>query len=361
MTIRDAILAAVHGDATAPVPWTTYAGIIPSSYTERKLRARGLGLQLMVSVCKTEYPHVEVETHSVRRGGVRTTRVTYHTPVGDAWRLERAQAGQAYGTAWTVEPLIKSLADYEVMRYYVEDAVYAPNYEAIVAADRLIGTDGIVLGSVGLSPFQILVNPDWLGMDGVSYWLADHPAELDDLLAAMNRKHAEIYQIAAQAPAELIHSDENVTALMVGPRLFGRYHLPFYEAMAPQLHAAGKLYVCHYDGSIRPLLREIARSPIDVVEAFTPPPMGDVPVSEAKVAWPGKVIWSNFPGSVFLEERQDMLDFTTQLLEDAAPGGRFVLGITEDIPADRWETGMLAMGEALEAHNTKFRVGGVCG
>ncbi|MHB0877851.1 MAG: hypothetical protein ACYC5O_17575 [Anaerolineae bacterium] len=351
MDIRERILAAVHGDASAPVPWTCYGGIIPTSRTERLLRERGLGLQAMPMVCHTERPHVEVETTTVQRGGTRTISVTYRTPVGEARLLQRARVGAAYGTAWTVEPLIKSLADYEVMRYYIDDAVYSPNYDGIVAYDNSIGADGIVMGAVGLSPFQTLVNPDWLGMDGVSYWMADHTAEFDDLIAALSRRYAEIYQIAEQAPVEMIHSDENVTALMVGPKLFRRYHAPFYDAVAPGLHAAGKLYVCHYDGSILPLRDEIARSPIDVVEAFTPPPMGDISVGDAKAAWPDKVIWSNFPGSIFLEDYDGVRQYTETLLADAAPGGRFVLGITEDIPADLWERGMTAMGEALTTYN----------
>ena len=71
-----------------------------------------------------------------------------------------------------------------------------------------------------------------------------------------------------------------------------------------------------------------------MLPAFTPPPMGDISVSEAKAAWPDKVIWSNFPGCVFLRDRDSIYRFTLDLLADAAPGGRFVLGITEDIPAD---------------------------
>lgn len=351
MDTRERILAAVHGEDAVPVPWTIYEGLIPTGHTERLLREKGLGLQAMHSVCRTERPHVEVETTTVQRGGTRTITLTYRTPVGQVRLMQQARAGTAYGTAWTVEPLIKTMADYEVMRYYIDDAVHTPDYEGIIAHDNRLGADGIVLGAVGLSPFQTLVNPDWLGMDGVSYWMVDHPREFEELVAALTRRYLEVYQIAERAPVELIHSDENVTALMVGPRLYERYLQPFYDLVAPGLHAAGKLYVCHYDGSIMPLRDEIARSPIDVVEAFTPPPMGDIPVSEAKAAWPGKVIWSNFPGSVFLEEYMGVRRFTADLLSDAAPGGRFVLGITEDIPADVWERGLTAMGDALAEYN----------
>lgn len=331
MSIRERILATVHGCTDAPVPFTIYRSVLPRGRPERELRELGLGLQLQVPVYTVGYRHVEVETHTVEAHGERTMCRTYHTSLGDAQYIQRVRPGQAYDSPWTTEPLIKTLRDYTIMRLVLEDMVLAPNYDAIRRLDEQTGEDGIVLGSVGLSPFQELVSPDWLGMDGVSYWLADHPAELDELYDALARNQARIYEIAAEAPVELIHSDENVTALMVGPRLYERYHLPFYRRMVPQLHAAGKRYVAHFDGSIKPLQQLLAESPIDVVEAFTPPPMGDLSVGEAKRVWPDKTIWSNFPGCVFLEDEASIRRYTSDLLDEAA-GGRFVLGITEDIP-----------------------------
>ncbi len=348
LSIRERILATVHGETGVPVPFTIYAGLLPRGQVERELRELGLGLQRQVPVYRVAYPHIEIERRIAERAGERMVRTIYRTPVGEAELAQRVRADAGYGSAWTAKPLIQSLQDCEVVRYMVEDAVYSPNDEGIRQAEELLGGDGIVLGSVGLSPFQEIVNPDWLGMDGVSYWLADHPAELDGLYNAMARRAEEIYHLAAQAPVELIHSDENVTAVMEGPRLFARYHMPFYERLVPPLHAAGKLYVAHFDGSIRPLAQQLATSPIDVVEAFTPPPMGDFSVAEAKALWPHKTIWSNFPGSMFLHDDATIRRYTSDLLDEAA-GGRFILGITEDIPEDLWARGLLAIAAELKS------------
>jgi len=345
MTIRERVLATVHGENVAP-PFTIYRGLLPRGQAERELRELGLGLQWQVPVYKEEHPHVEIERRTREVAGERITHTLYHTPLGDAELITRVRDDAGYGSAWTVQPLIRSVRDCEIMCFVANDAVYTPNYDGLRDAERLLGQDGIVLGSVGLSPFQVLVNPDWLGMDGVSYWLADHPAELDALYAALARGQEKVYEIAAGAPVELIHSDENVTAVFVGPRLYRRYHLPFYQRLAPQLHAAGKLYVCHFDGSLRPLKQEIAESPIDVMEAFTPPPMGDLPVREAKAAWPNKTIWSNFPGALFLADDQTLRRFTSDLLDEAA-GGRFVLGITENMDEDTMFRSLRILAEEL--------------
>ena len=349
MTIRERILATVHGE-DAGVPFTLYMGILPRGQGERELRELGLGLQVQVPVHISRHVHAEVEKRYTRVGEETLIRTLYRTPAGEAQLVQRVRADAGYGSAWTVEPLIKGPRDAEVMRNFIEDTVYEPNYAGLRHWQKQIGEDGIVLGSVDLSAFQVLVNPDWLGMDGVSYWLADHPSEFDALYDALVRSQSRIYELAAEAPVELIHSDENVTAVFVGPALFQRYHLPFYRRLVPQLHAAGKLYVAHYDGSLRPLAQLLIDAPIDVVEAFTPPPMGDLGVAEAKTLWPNKVIWSNFPGSLFLEDEAAIAAYTRGLLEEAA-GGRFVLGITEDIPEDRWVAGLRTIAHEVARHS----------
>ena len=55
----------------------------------------------------------------------------------------------------------------------------------------------------------------------------------------------------------------------------------------------------HMDGRLNVLRDLIAKTPIDIIEAFHPPPMGDMPVGEALSLWKGKVIWIGFPGSVY--------------------------------------------------------------
>lgn len=339
MNTRDMVLATVTRSAETRVPWTIYRGLLPRGQAERELREVGLGLQVQVPVYTIEYPHVEIERREVPYKGERMIRVTYHTPVGDA-HLVQGRNLAAYGSFWTAEPLIKSVVDAKVMRYVIEDGEYEDNFEVIRRTQEQIGGDGIVLGSVGLSPFQQLVHPAWLGMDGVSYWLVDHRSEFDGLIEALTEKMDKIYDLATRAPVKLIHSDENVTALMEGPRIFNRYHLPFYERFVPRLHEADKLYATHFDGSIYPLRHLIAESPIDIVEAFTPPPMGDFSVGDAKKLWPEKVIWINFPGNIFLDDRTAVAEYTAGLLAEAAPGGRFVLGITENIPEHAWKSGL---------------------
>ena len=58
-------------------------------------------------------------------------------------------------------------------------------------------------------------------------------------------------------------------------------------------------------------------------------------LQEARVIWPDKILWINFPSAVHLEPISVIEETTRQLLRQAAPGDRFLVGITEDVPGDR--------------------------
>jgi hypothetical protein len=97
------------------------------------------------------------------------------------------------------------------------------------------------------------------------------------------------------------------------------------------------------DGKLMALKDLIAKTDLDVIEAFTPPPMGDLSLEEARVLWRGKIISLNFPESLFLEGSNVVQKHILSLLREASPGDRFILSITEDIPSKYRETGLLAI------------------
>ena len=99
-------------------------------------------------------------------------------------------------------------------------------------------------------------------------------------------------------------------------------------------------------------LREAA-SKIDLVEAFTPPPDCDMSVGAAREAWPDKILWCNFPSSVHITADQTITETTRELLRQAAPGERFLIGVTEDIPETHmWRSlGVINERRAVDAYN----------
>lgn len=106
----------------------------------------------------------------------------------------------------------------------------------------------------------------------------------------------------------------------------------------------------HMDGTLRALKDLVARCDVDIIEAVTPLPMGDLPIEEAQKAWHGKAIWCNFPEALFLEEDSVIFAKALDLLMGPYANGCFVLGITEDFPDDQMERGLGAISEAITVY-----------
>ena len=90
-----------------------------------------------------------------------------------------------------------------------------------------------------------------------------------------------MYEIAARSPAPIAFCGDNVDGQLAVPRLFERYFMPEYEKQARPLHRHGKLMAVHMDGRVANLKHLIAQTPIDIVEALHPIPMGDLSIAEA--------------------------------------------------------------------------------
>ena len=72
----------------------------------------------------------------------------------------------------------------------------------------------------------------------------------------------------------------------------------------------------------------IAQTGVDVIEAFTPPPIGDLSVAEARKAWGEKtIIWVNFPETVFLYGEESTKEYTIDLLKSDSSSA-LVIGMT---------------------------------
>jgi hypothetical protein len=92
------------------------------------------------------------------------------------------------------------------------------------------------------------------------------------------------------------------------------------------------------DGRTRALKSLIAQSPISGIESFSLPVIGgDLPLVEARAAWPGKLVLPNFPSSLCLEGEEQIRAFLDGLMADTPASVPFMLQISEDIPSAEWQ------------------------
>lgn len=258
----------------------------------------------------------------------------FHTPRGES-NFKASVIGLDFSVQlpWFQEDgyIIKDFNDYEVIKYLIEDAEYTPFYDDIKELQMIIGNYGIIDSLVPKSPLQsliMLMGPKKLALD---YYM--HQKEFDELYNAIYKKQLEVYKIAAESPAEVIWAPDNVTSLITSPKLFEKYNVPFYNEVADILHKHDKIYIVHMDGTLKNLAPLIAKTRIDVIESFTHPPVGDITITEAKKLWKDKVIWANFPEPIAMEGQKAVRAKTIEMLNDAAPGKNFLMGISEGFPS----------------------------
>jgi len=343
MNKRERIMAVLRHERPDIVPITIYTMLMPfRGYEERQLRNAGLCLveHGFVSVYAIRTPNVKMQTmedvaslsssdhyacipkqkHVVQR--------VYRTPVGNV--TEKYQWGHAL-YEWPFEWAIKDLPDYQTVQYLIDDTEFLPNYEEFSSAQKIMGEDGIVTGMAPKSPVQSMLY-ELMGYNRFAIDYRVHKQEFDGLYRLFSKKQLEMYRVIADSPAEVVLMDENINGIVTSPKLFEEYCIPFYKGVADILHRKDKIFMVHCDGKLRSLLSLIEKTEIDVVEAFTPPPIGDLSIEEARTAWKQKIIWANFPATVALETGPDRIERETiEILKSAAPGDRFALGITEDI------------------------------
>jgi hypothetical protein len=134
----------------------------------------------------------------------------------------------------------------------------------------------------------------------------------------------------------------------VGVERFRQYCVPCYERHMRRLAGTGKRLAVHMDGRLRSLVGAIAAAPFDIMEAFTPPPTGDVTVQEARELWPDKALWLNFTSSVHLQPDKAIAAHTRQLIQEAGSRRGFAIGITEDVPDEHCARSLRAIARAIQ-------------
>ncbi|MBT4498864.1 MAG: hypothetical protein HOC74_14140 [Gemmatimonadetes bacterium] len=356
MSRRERIMAASRGESADRLPFFHFWRHSQIGWAERECRNRGMGM-CWTRPCHVERMHgVEVVEKHLSVPGQNVVERTYTTPVGAVSVVEKLEpgVGQWHGqrswndiSPWQLERLIKTPEDYEVVKYMVENTEYVADYFPIEQAMDWLGEDGVVLSALPHSPMQMLMI-DWVGSEEgrFYYHYEDFPGLVEELYRALCKSRRALHEIAARSPAPIALCGDNVDGVLVTPKLFERYFMPVYEEQAELLHAQGKLMAVHMDGRLDVLKELVAQTPIDIVEALHPLPMGDLPLDEALRCWPDKSIWVGFPGSEYALGTRATQECALALLKEAIPGERVVVEMsTENIVSNE---NLLALTSVME-------------
>lgn len=324
MTNRERILAILNGKTPDRVPFIPFAELIPRGQFEREMRSRGMGLMpSAVSSLWPEMPDVSTSQRSVNGELV----VTYHTPAGDVSVTRRTHAGRLSNDSSVQEEfLIKDVKDYEPVIFMIDDTNYHVDSDSYNYNDWVLGDDGIVHSWTDEPPYMDAQY--FLGLEKWSYEQYDHPDEFSRLLDALERRQERRFKLLLDCPDLFINLGN--LAGNFGPNQFEKYMLPYFKKYALLFKEQGKICTIHADALNLSEFKElIVETEIDVIEAFTPPPVGNLSLADARKAWgEGKTIWINFPETIFYEGYEKTKQYTVDLLRSDPCPNKFI-GPTE--------------------------------
>jgi len=271
----------------------------------------------------------DVKTTLVHEAGGRQ-RTIHVTPVGtltEVWQVA------AYGALSPVEHPIKEKDDYRAAQFMVRNTRYEPMYEEFLLERERVGDAGFVMAHSGYSPLEG-IQIMWLGQERFCYEIMDNEEAVMSLYEALVESQRAMYRMIAASPADICLYGGNIVPTMLGPERIRRLVLPCFREFAGVMEERGKKLGSHMDGDNRLIMDVLADSGLHLVEAFTPPPDCPVTVAEARRAWPRKLLWVNFPASVLVGSEEHIRAVAAGILEEAGDRRGFLMGITEDVPAD---------------------------
>lgn len=347
MTPRQRVIAALLGERANKVPFTAYADQLPQSTFERRLRNGGLCIiRSRPNVFRTITPNIECEQIHFDIKGIPHAETRIHTPTGDL--SARKRLDPATNTSWYIHRLFQKPEDYHPLKTLFADQQFQPNYVEFLRVQEQAGDDLFILPSIGYSPLHYIMYT-LMGLERFALEWAERRDEILALYEILVENRRRLYPIVAESPALLVNYDGDISPEIVGLDRFTQYYLPHYDEFADLMHRKNKLTSIHLDGNTWMFENEIGASQIDCIESFTPPPDGDLDLAQARVSWPAKVLWVNFPPSIHFSSVEDVAIITRNILRQVGEGERFLLGITDAISPDQRQNNLNAILNTLNA------------
>jgi len=130
---------------------------------------------------------------------------------------------------------------------------------------------------------------------------------------------------------------ENLSSEVVGKDYYLKYLRNYESKWIKSIRQAGKYSFIHMDGTLKGLLKLVAETGFDVIEAVTPAPSGDMTMEEAAAEITGDtILWGGLPGIVFTPnvEEEAFVAHVKYVLSIMREKPGYVLGVADQVPPD---------------------------
>jgi len=352
LNFKERMKAVLRHEEPDQVPVGVHADLFPRGEFERKCREIGVGLvEVFAPYIWSEMPNVSVETRT--QGNIET--IIYHTPVGDVSCKRWSRKSCPRIGFPPIDYLFKDEADYDVLIYMIDDTIFHRRDEGYYDIVRDYGGDGIVTAGQESGITSPYANAwDYMGLQKWAIEQYRNPHDFDKLMKALERRVERLLPLLADGPAEIVHCGG--ISNFYGPKQFEKYDIPFYNKYLPLLQSKGKLCMVHaHSPNLKCLKDLIPKTGFDIIEAFTPPPVGDLSVAEASDAWGDDIIvWVNFPESIYYWGAEETKKYTLNLLKEGAQAFVYTematKGIIDEVTNRVFQEGFWAVAETVKKY-----------
>jgi len=339
-------LDVLAGERPDRVPFIIWDNKLPSPEIEARLLELGACIIVKSTVWHSRLDGVDIRREPLppHADGHARTRTVYRTSAGEVSEVHIRMPG----TSWLEKHLFNSPAEYDAIEALLRARRYTPAFDAFREADNRYHGQSIARPATVHSPLHEVIY-EIMGIENFCLEWADNRERVLRLVELMTADVDRRVQLMAESPAQLCIIDGNTEISMVGLPLYREFYLPHIARACKTLHAAGKYAGAHLDGNNRLIVNEVAGTGLDFIESFTPPPDCDLPLADARRAWPEKTFMINFPSSLHLQGAEAIRSHARRLLEEGVGDGRrIVVGVIEDVP-DRGLATILPLAEEVAA------------
>lgn len=221
-------------------------------------------------------------TKSERIGPTRTATIL-STPKGD---LRQVTTVPESAPSLVTERYVKTAEDAVKLTAYFDSLRVETSPDMVVAARAIkarAGDRGVLFCRTEGTPLGMCYRV-YSDLTNLIYLIADEPTLIGNLFAAMEEKYVRLYERMLQEAPEIdaFFGMDDTSTTLISPRMFEQYNVELTNARADLCHRYGKLYLHHSCGLIRDLLPVYRKTRMDGVDAFTPPPIGNVGYAEGR-------------------------------------------------------------------------------
>lgn len=323
MTNKERFHALMAGRTPDRVPLLIFSELLPGNVYEDLIAPHDGGLIVHAGSVHARRRTVR-ETHEYRDG---LHIHALHAPSGTIQSAYRTGCEALSGSGEVqVEWFVKEERDYEPMIEALDDTEFYLDDAGYLKAVAQLGGRGVTHTWCDEPPYMGLQY--LLGYERWALHQFDCPEAFNRLIEAYGRMQRRRMALQQRAPEKDLINLGNLSG-NYAPAQFERRARPYFEEYGQLLRQAGCSVTVHADAlNLAEHLNALPRQ-LDVVEAFTPPPVGDLTLRRARAAWGDALVFHiNIPETIFYLGFDFCYQWTRALLEEDK-GPRKFLSFTE--------------------------------